>query len=146
MPVTDLQVAALRAQLSGHLADHKALFSRIDWEHNGAGYAALLDGAFFEAVDRRFNDSTTQEDIVAYVADVRSRTEEAAERVNPDYAERLISIALGRGGSFDDLDEKPATTARLFLLVSLTIDQEYDDDGLDEFLREARKNADHLLG
>jgi hypothetical protein len=146
MPVTDRQVAALRAQLAGRLDEHKRLVGQLDWNTEGAGYAALLDGAFFEAVDRRLGTQATDENIINFVADVRSRTDEAARDVDPGYAERLISAVLGRGGSFDDLDEKKATAAKLYMLVSFAADQEYDDAGLDEFLQEARKNADRLLG
>jgi hypothetical protein len=145
MPVTDRQVATLRAQLAGHTAEHKRLLDQLDWKTDGPGYTALLDAAFFEAADRRFSAQTTNEEIIAYVADVRSRTEETADAVSPDYAERLIAKVLGRGGSIDDLDDKIATRTKHFLLVTLTIDQEYNDAGLDEFLTAVRKIADRWL-
>lgn len=145
MPVTDKQVATLRAQLAGRTAEHKQLLAQLDWETEGPGYAALLDASFFEATDRRFNAQSTDEDIIAYVADVRSRTEEAPEAVNPEYAERLIAKVLGRGGSIDDLDDKVGSRTKLFLLVAMTVDQQYDDAALDEFLEAARKIADHWL-
>jgi hypothetical protein len=145
MPMTDRQVATLRAQLAGHTAEHRRLLAQLDWKTDGPGYTALLDAAFFEAADRRFSAQTTDEDIIAYIADVRSRTEDAADAVNPEYAERLIAKVLGRGGSIDDLEDKTATRTKHFLLVALTIDQQYDDTGLDEFLRAARKIAGHWL-
>jgi hypothetical protein len=146
MPVTDRQVAALRAQLAAHLEEHKRLVGQLEWKSEGAGYAALLDGAFFEAIDRRLGTQATDEDIISFVAGVRSRTDEAARDVDPEYAERLVSAVLGRGGSFEGLDEKRATAAKLYMLVSFAADQEYGDEELDEFLQEARKNADRLLG
>lgn len=146
MPVTDRQVSALRAQLAGQLDEHKRLVSQLDWKTEGAGYAALLDGAFFEAIDRRLGTQATDEDIIGFVADVRARTDEAARDVDPEYAERLISAVLGRGSSFDGLDEKKAAAAKLYMLVSFAADQNFDDAGLDEFMQEARSNADRLLG
>jgi hypothetical protein len=145
MPVSDKQVATLRAQLAGHREEYKRLWSQLDWKTEGSGYTALLDAAFFEAADRRFNAQTADAEIVTYVADVRSRTDEAAEAINPEYAERIIAKVLGRGDSIDDLEDKAATRAKHFLLVALTIDQEYDDSGLDEFLGAARKIADRWL-
>lgn len=145
MPVTDKQVATLRAQLAGHTAEHKNLLNQLDWKTDGPGYTALLDAAFFEAVDRRFNAKTTDEEIIAYVANVRSRTDDTAEAVNPEYAERLIAKVLGRGGSIDDLEDRTGTRTKLFLLVTLVIDSESDDAGLDEFLGAARKIADRWL-
>lgn len=145
MPVTDRQVATLRAQLVGQTAGHKRRLAQLDWKTDGPGYTALLDAAFFEAADRRFNAQTTDEEIIAYVANVRSRTEETADAVNPEYAERLIAKVLGRGGSIDDLEDKTGTRTKHVLLAALTIDQEYDDAGLDEFLTAARKIADRRL-
>jgi hypothetical protein len=141
-----MQVAALRAQLAGHLDEHKRRVAELDWDTEGAGYVALLDGAFFEAIDRRLGTQATDEDIISFVADVRSRTEESGRDVDPELAEHLISAVLGRGGTFDGLDEKKATGAKLYMLASYVADQQYDEAGLDEFLQEARKNADRLLG
>lgn len=144
MPVTDRQVATLRAQLAGHTSEHKRLLDQLDWKSDGPGYTALLDAAFFEAADRRFNSQTTDEEIIAYVANVRSRTDETAEAVDPGYAEQLIAKVLGRG-SIDELEDKTATRTKHVLLAALTIDREYDDTGLDEFLAAARKIADRWL-
>ncbi|MGH3165314.1 MAG: hypothetical protein ACRDN0_05395 [Trebonia sp.] len=144
MPVTDRQVATLLAQLASRTAEHRRLLAQLDWKSDGPGYTALLDAAFFEAADRRFNSQTTDEEIIAYVANVRSRTEETADAVDPGYAERLIAKVLGRG-SIDDLEDKTATRTKHLLLAALTIDRGYDDTGLDEFLTAARKTADHWL-
>ena len=51
MPVTDKQLAALRARLAGKHEEHKELFAQLDWPVDGEGYTALHDAAFFEAVD-----------------------------------------------------------------------------------------------
>lgn len=144
MPVNDKQLAALRAQLAGRLDEHKELLALLDWSVDGAGYVALLDAAFFQAVNRRFNGQTSAADINAYVADVRARTDRAGETVDSDAAERLIDAVLGRS-DVEDLDYRAGITAKQYLLVALVADAGYDDAALDQFLLEASKLADQWL-
>jgi hypothetical protein len=144
MPVNGKQLAALRAQLAGRLDEHKELLAQLDWSVDAAGYTALLDAAFSEAVNRRFNGQTSAEDIAAYVADVRARTDRAGEVVDPDAAERLIGAALGRS-DVEDLDPRTAITVKQYLLVALVADAGYDDSALDQFLLDASKLANQWL-
>jgi hypothetical protein len=144
MAVTDQQVATLRGQLAGQADEHKRLLRQLDWSTEGVPYAALVDAAFFKAVDRRFRQGTTTADIVEYVGDVRSRFDEAAQAIDPQTGERVILKVLGHG-SAADLDPKTAFRARHFLLAALIADEQLDDAGLDEFLGEARKLADQWL-
>jgi hypothetical protein len=144
MAVTDQQVATLRAQLAGNADEHKGLFRQLDWDTEGTAYTALIDAAFFKAVDRRFRQGTTTADVIEYVGDVRSRFDEAAQAIDPQTGERAILKVLGHG-SVADLDPKAAFRARHFLLVALIADAQLDDAGLDEFLGEARKLADQWL-
>jgi hypothetical protein len=144
MPVNGKQLAALRSQLAGRLDEHKELLAQLDWSVDAAGYTALLDAAFFEAVNRRFNGQTSAEDITAYVADVRARTDSASEVVGPDTAERLIGAVLGRS-NVEDLDPRTAITVKQYLLVALVADAGYDEAALDQFMLEASKLADQWL-
>jgi hypothetical protein len=144
MAVTDQEVATLRAQLANEPDEHKQLFRQLDWSTEGVPYTTLIDAAFFKAVDRRFAGGVTTADVIEYVGDVRARLGSAAERVDPQAAERLVLKVLGHG-SVADLDAKTAFTAKQFLLVALIADEHLDDAGLDEFLGEARKLADQWL-
>jgi hypothetical protein len=143
MPVNDRQLAVLRAQLAGRLDEHKELLARLDWSADGVGYAALMDAAFAEAVDRRFGAQASAGDVATYVADVRARQEPAGD-VDPDIAERLIGAASGTS-TIEDIDPRTAITARQYLLVAMTADAGYDDAGLDQFLLAASKLADQWL-
>jgi hypothetical protein len=145
MVVSDQQVATLRAQLAGNAAEHVRLLRQLDGQDDGLGYSALVNAAFFEAVDHRFGRDSTPADVIGYVADVRSRFDEAAEAVDPQAGERLIRKVLV-GGSTDDIDGRTSSRVKLFLLAALMADQGLDDAGLDEFMASARKLADHLLG
>ncbi len=59
MAVTDLQVAALRAQLAGDLEEHRRLLAQFDEKSDGRPYVILTNAAFIEAVDRTFTSDTT---------------------------------------------------------------------------------------
>lgn len=144
MPVNDRQRAALRAQLAGRLDEHKKLLAQLDWTVDGTGYAALVDAAFSEAVERRFGAQASAGDIAAYVADVHARTGRAGKAADPDTAERLIGAALGKS-DIEDIDPRTAITARQYLLVAMTADAAYDDAALDQFLQAASKLADQWL-
>jgi len=144
MPVNGRQLAALRAQLAGRPDEHKELLGLLDWSVDAMGYTALVDAAFSEAVNRRFNGQTSAEDIIAYVADVRARTDRAGEVVDPDAAEWLIGAVLGKS-DVEDLDPRTAITAKQYLLVALVADAGYDDAALDQFLLDASRLADQWL-
>lgn len=145
MAVTDRQAATLRAQLAGKRDAHKQMFSKLDWPTEGLAYVALMDAAFFKAVGQRFGGGgSTTDDVVNYVADVRSRLDAAADAIDPSAAERLILKVLGYG-SIKDLDGTVAFRAKNFLLAALIADEQLDDPGLDEFMTQARKLADQWL-
>lgn len=83
MAVTDEQVAALRALLTGDVTENLRLAAEIRRDGRSAGYSALVNAAFFEAVDRRFGKASTPASIIEYISDVRSRSDEIAEKVDP---------------------------------------------------------------
>jgi hypothetical protein len=145
MAVTDDEVAVLRAGLSGNEALQRELQARLVSPAARSRYATFVTAAFFEAADRRFADGGTAADVIAFVADVRSRSDRLAESIDPRAAERLIrSVALTEE-DISDLDTE--TKGRLFivLLGGLVSDEHYNEDELDEFLAEARKTADGWL-
>ena len=144
MPVTDDQVAALRALLVDDLDSHRQLFGQLDRAEARKGYPALVTAAFGEAVERRFGQHYQPSDIVTFVADVRARTDRLAREIDPDVAERVINAALGHG-TIRDLDKDAVTRAKLVLLAGLVADAQLDDAGLDEFLAASRKLADQLM-
>jgi hypothetical protein len=74
MPVTDHQVATLRALLAGDPGEHARLHAQLDRDADRAGYSALIAAACFEAADRRFAASHTRADIAEFVASARATT------------------------------------------------------------------------
>lgn len=144
MPVTDDQVAALRALLRDDMDQHRQLFAGLDRAAAKKGYPALVTAAFIEAVERRFGTGYQRADIVAFVADVRARSDRLTSRLDPDVAERVVESVLG-DGTVRGLDQQAVTSAKLLLLAGLIADARLDDAGLDEFLAAARKLADQLM-
>ena len=144
MPVTDDQVAALRALLRDDMDRHRQLFAALDRAEAKKGYPALVTAAFIEAVERRFGTGYQPADIVAFVADVRARSDRLASRLDPDVSERAIHAVLGEG-TVRGLDKEAVTGAKLLLLAAVIADAQLDDAGLDEFLAAARKLADQLM-
>jgi hypothetical protein len=147
MPVSDDQVYALRAYLSGDFATYDRLRNQLSRMADQSAWGALIGAGFFEAVDRRFARNGTTSDnaaIVGYIADVRARSDKLAEDIDPTVAERLIQDSLGRG-SVDDIDGRTRLGTRFLLLAALIVDEQLDERGVEAFVAEARKVADRWL-
>lgn len=144
MPVTDDQVAALRALLSDDMDRHRQLFAGLDRAAAKKGYTALVTAGFIEAVERRFGAGYQPADIVTFVAGIRARSDRLARDLDPDVAERVIRVVL-EDAPVDDLSRDTVTGAQLLLLVGIIAGAHLDGLGLDEFLAAARKLADQLM-
>ena len=144
MPVTDDQMATLRALLSDDMDRYRQLFSGLDRAEAKKGYSALVTAGFAEAVERRFGTSYRGADIVEFVASVRARSDQVAAELDPDVAERVIRVVL-EDAPVDDLSRNAITGAQLLLLIGLIADAQLDSEGLDQFLAEARKLGDQLM-
>src|SRR5690606_17276503 len=97
MTVTDKQVAALHAQLAGRGEEHKRLFDELDADEVGHGYSALVAAAVFEAIERRFvkNGKVADDaEVIQFIAELRSKNADVAEKLDPVIAERLIFHSL----------------------------------------------------
>jgi hypothetical protein len=144
MAVTDGEVAALRAVLKDDVDQHKELFAELDRGHAAKAYTALISSAFVDAVWRRFGENRASADVVQFVADVRSRSEGLAAKIDPETGERLIGTVLGEA-STAGLSREAKMSGQFLLLVALMAAERLDDDGLDAFLANARTGANELL-
>ena len=72
MPVSDKQAATLCAQLAGDLEQHKRLLGELDSHAGGHAYVTLTNAAFFEGVGSMFGAAGTADDVIAFVAEVRT--------------------------------------------------------------------------
>lgn len=140
MAVTTDQVATLRAYLAGDFEQYEQLYKRMDRQAARTTFLALIDAAFFEAVDRRFAKDGTRADVIEFVADIRARSDRVSE-IDALTAERLIRAVLG-DGTIDDIEDKDRFGTETVLLAGLIADEQLDDAGLDAFVADARKLAD----
>jgi hypothetical protein len=144
MPVTDEQVAPLRAQLAGQPEEHLRLFNLLDQNAKKTGYQALVSAAFVTAVQRRFAPEASLGEVVEFVGSVRSRSCQVADKIDPVIAERVIMGVLA-DDSLDDIDPRKSFETQLVLMAAIVGGENLDDAGLDAFLAQARKLADQWL-
>ncbi|MFB4309201.1 hypothetical protein [Actinomadura sp. GTD37] len=148
MPVTDDQVATLRALLAGNREEHRQLLAQLDRKEANTGYSALLAAGLFEAVERRFireGKVVDRAEVTSFVASVRERGDEMPDLINPEIAERIILHMLDQGASISDIDPDTAIQHQLILLAGLIGDSQLSDSELDTFMRKIRVDADELL-
>lgn len=145
MPIADDQVAALHAYLAGDLDTYRRLHGQLDPIAARTGYTALIAGAFFEAVDRRFaKNGAEPDDVVQFVASLRSRSERLANEVDPGIAERIIRHSLGIG-SIEDLDDETVVQMQIVVLAGIVADEQFDPAELDKFMTTARALGNRLM-
>lgn len=137
------QVAALRAVLVGDLEEHNRAYEQLD-SGARASYALLVGAAFFEAAYRRFGKEGKASDVVAFVGDVRARSDRLATDIDPRIAERLI-LATFTDEQIDDIDDGTKGRHYILLLAGLIVDAALSEAELDELLADARKTADEWL-
>lgn len=145
MPVTDDQVATLRALLANDRDRHEQLYAGLDRAEVGKGYNALVAASFGQAALRRFGGGYTQADIVTFVGYLRAKSPGVSESLDPEAAELMLNAVLG-SASTRGLSREDRATAQILLLMGLIADEHLDDAGLDAFLADARKLADQILG
>jgi hypothetical protein len=139
MPVTDDEVAALRAHLQGNQALQQELYERVT-----PTYSTLVAAAFLEAVNRRFGARDSAAEVIEYVADVRARSPKLGQQIDPNAAERVIRRVL-TDVDVSDISSRVKGQIYIVFLVAMVSDAEYDDDQLEAFLTVARKAADDAL-
>jgi len=130
MPITDQQAAVLRALLAGSTAEHLRLHQQLDTRADQMPYAVLVSNAFIEAADRRFGDSPGPDEITEYVADIRSRSGNLQDGLDPAVAERVLLTAVA-DGNVDDLSAREVRNTQIILLAALAADASLSEPELD---------------
>lgn len=141
MAVTADQVATLRAFLAQDFARYERLHAQLDPVAAKTGYTALIAAAFVEAVDRRFDQDSTDADVINFVGAARAQFDENGDEIDPNAAERMIR-AVYTDEDIDDIDTETLVGNQVILLSALIADEELDDAELDTFLAKARELAD----
>ncbi|MCP9948660.1 hypothetical protein [Actinomadura madurae] len=148
MPVTDEQIATLRAQLRGNIVEHRRLLKQLDADEANVGYPALIAAAFITAVQQRFikdGQPADRSEVVDFVSRARAKHDEAPDVISPEIAERMILRLLGKGPMIE-IDEESKLAHQIILLAALISQENFTEPELDAFLVKARAIADDFLG
>ncbi|MCP9948664.1 hypothetical protein [Actinomadura madurae] len=130
----------MRALLTRRNDDYRELSKQIETEDDCEGFARLLFGAFFEAVDRRFAREGDAA-IIEFVADMRAENLHLLDDINPSVAEQMIAYTLGRG-EIGNIDGATKNSHLIAILIHLTGDLRPDGAALDRLLATARRDAE----
>jgi len=144
MPVTDHQVATMRALLAGDFDEHGRLRVQLDRDGDRAGYSALIAAAFFEAADRRFAKGHGRAEVTEFVAWARASSDGAAEQIDPGLAERMIR-GVFESESIGDVSSQVVVETQLLLLAALISEARFGATELDAFMAESRELADRWI-
>ena len=141
MDVSDLAVATLRALLADEIEQYKRLLRQISTDGDKRAYAILIAAAFFRAANKRSEEGATRSDMIEFVADVRSRSEQARDDIDPRTAERSIQAVVS-DADISDLDARDVRRHQVLLLAGFIADERFSPAELDEFMAGARGLAD----
>ena len=149
MTISDEMAAAMHTYLAALHTDSDA-----DLDHSDRQFLALLKAdrieglgelllaAFTVAARRRFSPTWSPAEIVRFVADVRSSSDEMAALLAPSAAENQLRLALGaRIAPYPDMEARGR--AQMLLLGALTRD--YTPHDLAALLSDARVLADESI-
>ena len=146
MPVTDDVVAAMRAYLSGDREQFQRRNEGLSQTPGGRkAFRALLTAAFIGAVESRFGEAAERSEIIDFVAELRSRDEQIAERLAPDVIERMIAAVFEDDVETGDIDASTSIGVQMGVLAMYISERQPDSAALEEFLDESRKFANEIL-
>lgn len=144
MPVNELEVAALLAQITGHGNAARLSGGQLAVSGDPSALAALVHAAFVIAARRKFTPRWSRAEVTGYVARVRALLSERPALLDPLTAEDELRSALGEPISARR-EVGAVAAARLTLLLALVASLDLDDQGVEDLLYEARPVADRML-
>lgn len=145
MPVTDEQVAWLRAYLAGHPEEAQSLRARATAPDGAAGLGALVHAAFVIAARRKFGRSWTRAEVTQFVAQVRRLLTERPEALDPGVAGYELRRALGDKPAGHP-DAHSSGRVQFILLNALVQSLDLKDADVAAVINQAREVAGTLLG
>jgi hypothetical protein len=140
MTVTDSQVAALRAALTGDLETFDRLGGESGTDY-GDEFGILMATAFITAAQRRFPDPWAFGDIIRFVGKIRAQ-QDGEELMDARAAEQLLLAALRNTPLPADISEATKAQVQFLLLETMVNEESLRGNELDAFLTDARQLAD----
>jgi hypothetical protein len=144
MRVTDEQMVALHAYLSGEYELAERFTSQVAGSGAADGIAELAYAAFVTAARRKFPPGWTDADVIRFVARVRARRGQP-DILDPRAAEHQIRSALGEMVTGYQPDAEARAAAHVILLDALVQDLNLDEPARVDLLNQARDLANRLL-
>lgn len=149
MTIPDEMVAAMHTYLAALHTDSDADLDNSDRQFLALlkadrieGFGDLLLAAFTVAARRRFSPTWSPAEVVRFVADVRSSSDEMAALLAPSAAENQLRLALGQNiAPYPDMEAR--VRAQMLLLGALT--RHYTPQDLAAMLSDARMLADEAI-
>jgi len=147
--VADEAVATLHDLLARRFDEHSRRLNQLS-KSEVNHFTAMINAAFFEAARSRFikdGKPASDAEVIDYVAYARSWDEGSAEEIDPDAGERLINVVIEKLplDALDDLDNNVVFNSKLMLLASFVREANYTEEGLAEFIQQARNTAEEML-
>jgi hypothetical protein len=103
-----------------------------------------LTGAFAVAVESRFQESPSREEIAALVARIRERYIDP-DGLPPMLGEALLRAAFGEEHLVKELSNEEWTRGQLLMTFGIVHDLGLEGEAYEEFLTEATKAAEEIL-
>jgi hypothetical protein len=147
MPITDEHVAVLRAQLSGNHQEYLRLMDQLDDNEANTLYTALVAAAFIEAAEYHFikhGEVADESQVIDFVAQVRERSDDSSDLINPQLAESMLLDLLGKG-TMIDADPDTKFGHQIVMLSAMAGERQFTPTELETFLQSARSLAEELL-
>lgn len=140
--VTDAQVAALRAALTGDGGTFDCLGGASGSDY-GDEFAALTATAFVYAARKRFGQGWSRSDVIRFVGKLRATDDGTYSDLNAEVAELMLFSALRQQPMPAGHDELAKGYAQIAVLAALVDD--LDAQALEKFLSEMRAQTDQWL-
>lgn len=145
MLVTDDMVAAVRAYLMADKEEARQRNAALDRSRDATtAYKAMIMATFVVAVERKFSERSSREEIIEYVANVRSRGPDMPTLLDPTASERMIAWVISDEDT-KDIDARMEFNIWTYFATAIVNDEGIYDQALDDFLAEARDVANDML-
>jgi len=145
MQVTDDIEATVRAYLRGDTPEYNQRFAAMDRSRdNVAAFRAMVIAAFLLTVQYKFSKDTPQDDIIDYVAGIRSRADSLANDIDPTTAERMITSVF-TGENTSDIEAGKEVEIQMLFATAIVNDEGIEDELFEQLMSSTRKLANDLL-
>lgn len=134
-PSIDSAVAELRAFLTGDMDTYRRLHGTQDSDARGA-FAILLTTACSKAVENRFGEQPSAEDIIDFVSDARVRTI-GPDTIPAEDAEKVLRATPGHEDILTSMNARARAGAQTAMLFALTHENDESQNQIDDLLAHA---------